>query len=248
MDGLVDNQAVVLSWQSRGGRSISFNRAIKKLSFTTTKLNFILHLMYIPSKENEADAPARRLTTLECKLHPTLWQRVQQEFGGPKGHTCDLMALDSDAIINQDGSLLPHFKPQPSPQSCGVNFFAQDLSSGAPFLEYAYVFSPLSLMGHVLRFLRSDGRSCTIIALNVYPKKYWWPLIQSYASKSRRLAVKREAGALSLPSRQGWIPPPRDPWGPLCFWCAMLGRNCFVNSIFSRGKCTFLPVLYTLIK
>ena len=41
--------------------------------------------------------------------------------------------------------LLPHFTPHPSPQSCGVNFFAQDLSSGAPFLEYPYVFPPLSL-------------------------------------------------------------------------------------------------------
>lgn len=212
------------------------------------KAKFSLHLMYIPSKENEADAPARRLTTLNCKLDPKSWQRVQQEFGGSKGHTFDLMALDSDALTHQDGSLLPHFTPQPSPQSCGVNFFAQDLSSGAPFLEYPYVLPPLSLMGPVLRFLRSHGRSCTIIALNVYPKKYWLPLIQSYASKPRRLAVKREVGALLLPSRQGWFPPPRDPWGPLGFWCAMLGRNCFVNSILSRGKCTFLLVLYTLIK
>ena len=101
--------------------------------------------MYIPSKENERDAPSCRLTTLDCKLHPKLWKRVQQEFGGPKGHTYDLMALDSNAMTDQDGSLLPHFTPHPSPQSCGVNFFVQDLSSGAPFLEYPYDFPPLSL-------------------------------------------------------------------------------------------------------
>ena len=75
------------------------------------------------------------MTTLDCKLHPKLWQRVQQEFVGPKGHTCDLMALDSNVMTDQDGSLLPHFTPHRSPQSCGVNFFAQDLSSGAPFLS-----------------------------------------------------------------------------------------------------------------
>ena len=34
----------------------------------------IFHLMYIPSKENEADTTSRRLTTLDCKLHPKLWQ------------------------------------------------------------------------------------------------------------------------------------------------------------------------------
>ena len=53
------------------------------------------------------------------------------------------------------------------------SFFAQDLSSGVPFLEYPYVFPPLSLMGPVLRFLKFHGRSCTVIALDVYPRKYW---------------------------------------------------------------------------
>ena len=135
VDGLVDNQAVVHSWQRQGGRSTSLNRAIKKLFFITIKLNIALHLMYVPSKENEADAPSRPLTTLDCKLYPKLWQRVQKEFGSPKGHTCDLMALDSNAMTDQDDSLLPHFTPHLSPQSCGVDFFAQDLSSGAPFLK-----------------------------------------------------------------------------------------------------------------
>ena len=65
VDGLVDNQAVVYSWQRKEGRSMSLNRAIKKLFFTTSKLNIALHLMYIPSKENEADAPSRRRTTLD---------------------------------------------------------------------------------------------------------------------------------------------------------------------------------------
>ena len=87
VDGLVDNQAVLYSWQRQGGRSMSLNRVIKKLFFTTTKLNIALHLICIPSKENEVDAPSRHLTTLDGKLHPRLWQRVQKEFGGPKGHT-----------------------------------------------------------------------------------------------------------------------------------------------------------------
>ena len=130
---------------------MSLNRAIKKLFFTTSRLNIVLHLMYILSKENEADVPSRRLTP-DCKLHPKLSQRVQQEFCGPKGHTCDLMALDSNGMTDQDGSLLPHFTPHPSPQSCGVNFFAQDLSSGAPLLEYPYVFPPLSLTGSCSAF------------------------------------------------------------------------------------------------
>ena len=54
------------------------------------------------------------LNNLHCKLHPKLWQRAQQEFGGLKGHTCNLMALDSNTMTDQDGLLLPHFTPHPS--------------------------------------------------------------------------------------------------------------------------------------
>ena len=217
---------------------MSLNTVIKKLFFTTTKLNIALHLMCVPSKENEADAPSRHLTTLDCKLHPRLWHRVQKEFGGPKGHTCDLMALDSNSMTYQDGSPLPHFTPHPSPQSCGVNFFAQDLSSGVPFLGYPYIFPPPSLMGPVLLFLKFHGRSCMVIALDVYPRKYWWPLIKSCARKSCRLAVKGEVGALLL--RTGIDSPSRDPWGPLGFWCAILNMLMHILSLTLNS--TSIPI------
>ena len=93
VDASVDNQAIIHSWRRQGGRSQSLNNAIKKLFFTTMKLNISLHLVYIPTSENEADAPSRRLTSMDCKLHPDVWERVQRDFGGPQGHTCDLMAL-----------------------------------------------------------------------------------------------------------------------------------------------------------
>ena len=191
---------------------MSLNRAIKKLFFTTSKLNMTLHLTYITSKENEADVPSRCLTTLDCKLHPKLWQRVQQEFGGPKGHTCDLMALDSNAMTDQDGSLLPHFYAPPVAAILWCQFLCARSIKWSPVSGVPLRFpASLSLMGPVLRFLRSHGRSCTVIALDVYPKRYWWPLLQSCASKSCRLAVKGEAGALLLPSKQGWIPHPGIP-------------------------------------
>ena len=93
VDASVDNQAIIHSWRRQGGRSQSLNNAIKKLFFTKMKLNISLHLVYIPTSQNEADAPSRRLTSMDCKLHPDVWERVQRDFGGPQGHTCDLMAL-----------------------------------------------------------------------------------------------------------------------------------------------------------
>lgn len=58
---------------------MSLNRAIKKLFFTATFLNIALHLMCIPSKENEADGPSRRLTTLYCKPSSEVMAKVQEE-------------------------------------------------------------------------------------------------------------------------------------------------------------------------
>ena len=40
VDGLVDNQAVVHSWQRQGGRSTSLNRAIKKLFFHNYQVKY----------------------------------------------------------------------------------------------------------------------------------------------------------------------------------------------------------------
>ena len=194
------------------------NNAIKKLFFLTMKLNTSLHLVYIPTSENEADAPSRRLTNMDCKLHPDIWERVQREFGGPQGHTCDLMALDSNAMTDQEGVLLTHFIPHPSPQSCGVNIFAQDLSSGAPFLKHPYVFPPITLVGPVLRFLKVHRRPCTFVVLDVYPKKYWWPLIQSCASKSCRL---RNYGPCWLDTKAH----SRSPQSCGCF-CTIVCSTC----------------------
>jgi len=158
MDARVDNRAVVDAWSSQGGRSASLNRVLKRLFFTTSQLNISLHVGYIASSDNPADAPSRRLSFLDSKLHLDFWSVVESEFGGPSGHTCDLMALDSNVMCDRDGTPLPHFSPYPTPASCGVNLFAKDLSEKIVFLARSYLFPPLPLVGPVLRFLSSHKR------------------------------------------------------------------------------------------
>ena len=103
-------------------------------------LNPDLHLVHIPSANNPADILSRRLCRSDSTLHPTIWSIVQREFGGISGHTCDLMALDSNAMCDSQGNSLPHFTPHSTPNSSGVNIFAQDLSPRVAFLEKCYVF------------------------------------------------------------------------------------------------------------
>ena len=204
VDAQVDNMSVVCAWPN-GGRSVALNSVVKQLFFTTTKLNISLHLNFVPSRANPADAPSRRLSALDSKLHPALWKIVQKEFGGLNGHSCDLMALDSNTMLDLNGVPLPHFTPFPSPASSGVNFFAQNLRAGLPFLDRPYIFPPLVLVGAVLRFLLTEHQSCTLVTLVTYPKQYWWPCLMKFSSKSLCLAKIGGRNALLVPSDDGWV-------------------------------------------
>ena len=139
------------------------------------KLNISLRLMYISTTKNTADAPSRLVSSLDCTLHPDLWQNVQREFSGQTGHTCNLMALDSNAMVDLQGNQLPHFTHHPAPASLGVNVFAQDLSRRVPFLEFPLCFLH-SLVGPILHLLKAYHCSCTLVTMDIYPLKYWWPL------------------------------------------------------------------------
>jgi hypothetical protein len=77
VDAQVNNMSVVCAWPNRG-RSVALNSVMKQLFFTTTKLNISLHLNFVPSRANPADAPSRRLSALDSKLHPALWKIVQK--------------------------------------------------------------------------------------------------------------------------------------------------------------------------
>ena len=211
VDALVDNLAVVHSWTNQGGSSVPLSRAIKRLFLTTAKLNIVLHLSYVPTGVNPADPSSHRLSSMDGRLTPELWSIVERYFGGPAGHTCDLMALDSNAMIDRNGNALPHFTPGPSPHSSGINLFAQDLSCHDSVLTYPYVFQPLSLVGSVLRFLQRHCRSCTLVTLDVYQRKYWWPLLQRYSSNSLKLDVQGSHRALFIPTRTGWRAHPGLP-------------------------------------
>ena len=60
-------------------------------------------------------------------------------------------------------------------------------------------------MGPVLRFLESSRQSCTIVVLDIYPRNYWWPLLNAKSVKARKIASRSNPHALLVPSRQGWL-------------------------------------------
>ena len=96
MDAFVDSQVLLHSWNRRGSRSHSLVTALKCLFQTTMHLNVDLHVYYVPGPENPVDSPSRRLSFQDSRLSPKTWDLVQSLYGGPKGHSVDLMARASN--------------------------------------------------------------------------------------------------------------------------------------------------------
>ena len=177
VDARVDNMAVVYSWNGLGAKDPSLNDVLKQIFQVTQVLNIDLKLNYVASESNLADFPSRSLSNTDCTISCLVWTLIQKEFGD---HTVDLMALDSNAMIDSCGNQLKHFTPFPTPNSAGVNVFAQELSQH----ENYYVFPPFCLIFPVLKFLMSKTVEFTLVVPKFHPKPMWWPLVVSACERS----------------------------------------------------------------
>ena len=164
-------------WERQYASSHSMLEALKDIFFlTTVDLNVAISLQHVKSANNPADALSRRLSLVDFALASRIWSIVQKVFVGPGGHTCDLMAQDSNAQRNDGGIPLPHIAPVSTLQAMGVNLFTQDIAPVKDLVfESCYVFPPFRLIGPVLKFLREQKARCTIVVPDRYPRPYWWP-------------------------------------------------------------------------
>ena len=161
-------------------------------------------MSYIPSGLNPADYYSRKLTCSDAILSAASWGVVQEEFGGPSGHNFDLMALDSNVQHDLKGVPLAHFTPFLTPCSAGVNLLHQDLSICDGITVNAYVFPAFSLIGPLLRFLRSQRATVTFMAPRLSPLPVWWPIINSMSKKKVLIAFKGSTYTILFPKKQGF--------------------------------------------
>lgn len=135
-------------------------------------------------------------------LSPRLWSHLQSTYGGPKGHTIDLMALDSNSQLDKESHSLPQYSPRYTPSSIGVNFFAQNLAqSRSGEIENGYIFPPTHLVGPVLKHLQDYHAVATLVAPEIRPLPCWWPFVQRAANEASQIALKGDDTALLWPSK-----------------------------------------------
>ena len=165
VDVYVDSLSLVQSWNSQGARSHSFAEALKRVFVVASFANIHLNLLHIPSGLNVADPPSRILSLQDTKLAGATWATIQRHFGGQFGHSIDLMALPSNAMVDFQGSRLPFISPFPTPGCLGVNFFAQSplhfpsniFSNPLRFPTY-FAYSSSPSVPTLLEFAFYDGR------------------------------------------------------------------------------------------
>lgn len=211
VDAYVDNTNLVNVWNNEGGRSMPLTNVIKELFELSLKLNISLKLQYIPSHQNLADQPSRVLSDMDCSLSVNAWSRVESAFGP---HTVDLMAIPSNVQRMKSGQILPFFSPYPCQESMGVNVFSQHLSDD----ENYYVFPPFALIGPLMRYLKQRGVRITLIAPEMSPTKYWWPILNSVCICRMLIGLKNERNILNFPPTRNlpWHSKPL-PWNLYAF-------------------------------
>lgn len=206
LDASVDSMVLIGVWEGQGSKkSLELTRITKRLFGILSRRNIQLQLSYVQSSVNEADTPSRRLSRLDSKLSERAWATVEKAFGGPEGHTIDLMSLDSNVVLGRDGRPLPHFSPHPSVNSQGVNLFAQDLNLAAN-MSNPYVFPPFGLIGPVLRYLFDFKLSFTIILPELWPLPYWWPEVVARSRQRILLGDQGDFDTILCPTRDGFLP------------------------------------------
>ena len=200
----VDNQVALNAWHGRGPKSFKQSNVARLLFQEVTKRNLQVEMSYVPSDANQADYFSRTLSRSDAMLSPVAWSKVQAAFGGDAGHNLDLMSLDSNVQRDFTGAPLRHFTPFPTPLSGGVNVFAQDLSACDGVVTNAYVYPPFSLIGPLLRLIRSSRAVVTIVAPKFSPLPVWWPMINAMAVEKQLLALKGSTDSVLFPSKKGY--------------------------------------------
>ena len=97
--------------------------------------------------------------------------------------------------------------------SLGVNDFAQapDLYD-ASVPKKTYVFPPICLIPHVIKYMETLRLSYTIVVPDVCPRRFWWPSLASSCSSRYFLAVAGTFVALLTSSKNGFSSNWSLPW------------------------------------
>jgi hypothetical protein len=127
-----------------------------------------IHLSYIPSPFNPADAPSRRKTTqLEWRIASAYFKRLSKKWGP---HSIDMFASQSNHLLSNYVS----WEPDPAA-------FATDaMSFSCKNLGRLYLCPPWNLLPQVISKLQREQVPATLIT-PWWPTAIWFPMLHQIA-------------------------------------------------------------------
>lgn len=187
-----DNAAVVAAFNGQGKRDPRLNRPLTELFDLQFRHGFSLSVEWVPSAENEADAPSRDSWFQEGRLSPAVFKRAQQTVSLAGPFTVDLMASAWNTRCTR------YYSRFRSPSAAGLDIFAQDCARDtAGRREHGWCNPPFVMVQSVLDHLLAQRATFTIVV----PERIeaWWPVLRSAATWSSCIAHAGDRGVVEFP-------------------------------------------------
>ena len=127
---LCDNRAVVEAWNGQGARDLPLARVLKRLIKKCRECKIHLTLKWVPTNEQEADAPSRDISHVFSRLKRYFGNRLVTKLGV----NLDLFADPGNVLV--DG--LRYFSEYPFPDRAGLDGMAYLEQSKETDVIYAY--------------------------------------------------------------------------------------------------------------
>ena len=230
VDAYVDNKVLISAWENEGTRSRELNTVLKQLFNFVLEYDIVLKLYYVESRANPADKPSRALQKSDAMISQSVWSVIQEQFGEERGHSLDLMSLDSNCMRDKQGRPMRHFTPFRTPNSSGVNMFAQAIRKN----ENCYVHPPFTIINPVVKFIVENQLKCTLVIPSTDITPIWLPLVHSSIEDALVIGYKGQKHILKYPTKKGFI---NDKHGLKSnLWAIRLGSGTYPDTY---GKLLF---------
>ena len=206
----IDNFAVVDAWKKQYSKNRRLNEIFKQIFHFVMETQCFISLTYVPSKENDADAPSRKLSKSDCTITKRVWAYLEYRFGP---HDIDMFALDSNVMRDIDGKPLKHFSLYPTPSSAGVDALAQIYTTK----DNCYAFPPFSLLPAVVKFIIEEKLQCSLVFPYFQRIPIWMLKIKEHAYDILTLGYAGDKGVILYPSKSGYLADKVGlPWNLMC--------------------------------
>jgi len=153
----VDNQVLKAVWERKGtSKNLMLNKIGKQIYWMQFLGQFYISLNYVRSEENVSDEYTRQSPGLEASLNQHFFNLLWDKWGP---FDWDLMASAATARKDPQGKRLLFFSRFFEELSSGIDLFAQNLT----WIQNAYCFPPIPMIGMVLKFLEEQKKDCVMI-------------------------------------------------------------------------------------